>query len=509
MNHTTNEYLEQLQQDREDFVDNLETKGITGLTGNETFTELVPEVLNISSGATNIYRVASIAERDALTNINEDDMCVVYTSSIGDWQSGTEASVITFPETVSPDGLQASGTVYDSNNNYIGSYDLTFDSFYLNAYSDTFHLSVNYTSYDDGATFTRESLEATDEATGTSLVDGNTVTLPSSINFGSSFSTNISKFMQVSITTFGGLFSYKNSSWSYTDIGLNENGSNYLTSSKGYTNSGITQGSFPQGTKRDLNFLVNNRVGSFTIDTGYCLFQNNTNLKELGFTLNTSNVTDMTSMFYGCTNLKELDLSNFNTSNVTDMSGMFRSCSSLISLDISNFDVSNLKSTINMFETCSNLESLNLGNFTTNTLYSTSAMFGSCSKLIELNLSGLGTINLSSYKSADYSVMFSGCSSLKRVDLSNLAFNKDSTSNVNLRNLFYNCKALEYIDIRNLDFTAVTNYQNLFGGSASYGVPNNCLIIVKDTTQKSWVNTKFSRLTNVKTVEEYEASLNS
>lgn len=49
--HTTADYLNQLEQDRQDLVDNLETKGITGLSGDETFTELVPEVLNISGGA--------------------------------------------------------------------------------------------------------------------------------------------------------------------------------------------------------------------------------------------------------------------------------------------------------------------------------------------------------------------------------------------------------------------------------------------------------------------------
>ena len=47
---TTADYLNQLEQDRQDLVDNLETKGITGLSGDETFTELVPEVLNIPSG---------------------------------------------------------------------------------------------------------------------------------------------------------------------------------------------------------------------------------------------------------------------------------------------------------------------------------------------------------------------------------------------------------------------------------------------------------------------------
>ena len=46
---TTSDYLTQLQQDKQDLVDNLTEKGITGLTGDETFTELVPEVLNIQS----------------------------------------------------------------------------------------------------------------------------------------------------------------------------------------------------------------------------------------------------------------------------------------------------------------------------------------------------------------------------------------------------------------------------------------------------------------------------
>lgn len=47
---TTADYLNQLEIDRQDLVDNLEEKGITGLSGDETFTELVPEVLNIPSG---------------------------------------------------------------------------------------------------------------------------------------------------------------------------------------------------------------------------------------------------------------------------------------------------------------------------------------------------------------------------------------------------------------------------------------------------------------------------
>ena len=32
-------------------------------------------------------------------------------------------------------------------------------------------------------------------------------------------------------------------------------------------------------------------------------------------------------MFYGCSSLKKLNLSNFNTNNVTDMDYMFSECS--------------------------------------------------------------------------------------------------------------------------------------------------------------------------------------
>ena len=35
----------------------------------------------------------------------------------------------------------------------------------------------------------------------------------------------------------------------------------------------------------------------------------------------------MTGMFYGCSSLKELNLSNFNTNNVTYMRYMFSGCS--------------------------------------------------------------------------------------------------------------------------------------------------------------------------------------
>ena len=58
------------------------------------------------------------------------------------------------------------------------------------------------------------------------------------------------------------------------------------------------------------------------------MFWGCSSLKEINLSnFNTNNVTKMYRMFYGCSSLKEINLSNFNTNNVTDMGGMFCGCS--------------------------------------------------------------------------------------------------------------------------------------------------------------------------------------
>ena len=56
--------------------------------------------------------------------------------------------------------------------------------------------------------------------------------------------------------------------------------------------------------------------------------------------LNTSEVTNMSWMFYNCSKLTSLDVSHFNTSKVTDMKMMLGSCWELTSLDLSSFNTS-------------------------------------------------------------------------------------------------------------------------------------------------------------------------
>lgn len=58
------------------------------------------------------------------------------------------------------------------------------------------------------------------------------------------------------------------------------------------------------------------------------------NLKEINFGRNfdTSNVTNMSYMFYNCRSLTKLDLSSFNTSKLINMSNMFFGCDALKNL---------------------------------------------------------------------------------------------------------------------------------------------------------------------------------
>jgi len=44
----------------------------------------------------------------------------------------------------------------------------------------------------------------------------------------------------------------------------------------------------------------------------------------------------MDYMFYGCSNLKTLDLSNFDISSVKNMDSMFYDCNNLISLNLNS-----------------------------------------------------------------------------------------------------------------------------------------------------------------------------
>ena len=184
------------------------------------------------------------------------------------------------------------------------------------------------------------------------------------------------------------------------------------------------------------------------------MFYNCSKLTELDLSnFDTSKVTNMYGMFYNCSSLTTLDVSNFNTSNVTNMGFMFSSCSGLTALDVSNFDTSKVTDMSYMFYNCSKLTELDLSNFDTSRVTTMGSMFYNCSKLTELDVS-----NFDTSKVTDMRFMFRYCSGLTELDLSNF-----DTSNVtNMGEMFYNCSGLTELDLSNFDTSKVTYMSHMF-----------------------------------------------
>lgn len=169
----------------------------------------------------------------------------------------------------------------------------------------------------------------------------------------------------------------------------------------------------------------------------------------------TSKVTVMNSMFSGCGSLTSLDVSNFNTSSVTSMRYMFGNCASLTTIDVSAFDISNVTDITAMFSNCTGATSINLGNFNTSNVTQMFYLFKNCSSLTTLDVSGFDTAKVTTMRE-----MFNGCTNLTALDVS--GFN---TSRVTMMyGMFYDCESLTQLDLSSFNTSAVTDFRGMFRG---------------------------------------------
>ena len=202
----------------------------------------------------------------------------------------------------------------------------------------------------------------------------------------------------------------------------------------------------------DSSFMFNN-------------FSKLTTIENLGL-LDTSQVTNMSYIFMGCSKLAGLDVSGFDTTNVTTMNNMFYNCSGLTSLDASNFNTAKVTTMVSMFSGCSGLTSLDASGFDITNVTSMNNMFYGCSGLTSLDASKWNTSNVT-----DMSYMFAACSRLKTLDAS-----KWNTSNVtNMSHLFAGCSGLTTLNVLNWNTTNVTNMSGMFNdcsGLTSFDISN-------------------------------------
>ncbi len=174
--------------------------------------------------------------------------------------------------------------------------------------------------------------------------------------------------------------------------------------------------------------------------------------------LNTSEVTNMSTMFWGCNELTSLDVSHFNTAKVTDMSGMFAGCHRLKTLDVSNFDTSNVTNFENMFSYCISLTNLVVTHFNTGKATNMSYMFYQCSDLTNLDVSRFDTRNVT-----NMAYMFNCCFDLTSIDVSHF----DTGNVTNMSAIFAGCKSLKSLDVTHFDTNKTTNMGLMFSGCSS------------------------------------------
>lgn len=184
--------------------------------------------------------------------------------------------------------------------------------------------------------------------------------------------------------------------------------------------------------------------------------------------LDISAYSNLGNMFDGCSKVKNLNaLRKWDVSQVRDMGYAFHGCDGITDFSFLNdWNASNVTDTAYLFARCDGITEIDL-NWTFN---STSSIEG----------------------------MFYLCKNLKRIRLKNATFASARYASA----LFRESDKLEEIDIRSAVFSTRSSIScdRMF-----FYIPVNCLIIVKNETEKAWVLAQRSDLTNVKTVAEYEA----
>ena len=456
------------------------------------------EQLGTSGGETvktNIYKVATIADRDAITDMVEGDMCVVHTSSMANMQATDSVTAITFPATVVlPSAFTGSAWVSLRDADYTS--DIMLDLSQTRMRCDIMgndYISISYTST-DGITYTRTDTNA------------ETIEFSSPVRceYQEEWNDILGYFLQVGGVEFGGLFEYIEGAWDYVNIGSSVSASQIFKSKTAYTSDGMLSGTMGVNMSnadiKQLNKLIAEGIERNSTDSIYQLPQligaqietNGTLYFPLLEWLDVSKLTTFREMFYSVAAVKKLDLSKWNTSNVTNMYGTFNRAQNLTELNLDNWDTGKVTDMRSMFST-TKVASLDLSHFNTSNVTDMGYMFQSCGALTNLNLA-----NWNTKKVTNMTMMFKHCTVIEELDLSSF-----DTSNVtNMQEMFFCCYKLAKLDIRNFDFSKVTNYTKAFGGDST-SFPADCLVIVKDATAKSWITSKFTWLTNVKTVAEY------
>ncbi len=169
----------------------------------------------------------------------------------------------------------------------------------------------------------------------------------------------------------------------------------------------------------------------------------------------TSNVTNMSSMFHENSSLVSLDLSHFDTSKVVDMSTMFKD-SIISNLNISSFDTSSVLNMTEMFRNLP-LTVLDVSHFNTSNVTNMTGLFYGL-LVASLNLSNFETSNVTTM-----ALMFKNMPNLVNLDLTSF----DTSSVTSMYQMFISCPSLESLNLNGLDTSNVVSAYAIFAHNSS------------------------------------------
>ena len=180
--------------------------------------------------------------------------------------------------------------------------------------------------------------------------------------------------------------------------------------------------------------------------------------------IDTSSVTNMSSMFNGCSSLKTIP--QLNTSSVTNMSSMFNGCINLAT--IPQLDTSSVTNMTYMFSNCTSLATI--PQIDTSSVTNMSSVFSNC-----VHLATIPQLDTSSVTNMTY--MFSDCARLATIP------QLDGGKLTSVAYIFNNCKSLE-------NFNGIINLGQAYLTTQSANYSNYKLVLSNSTklTEQSIIN---------------------
>lgn len=173
---------------------------------------------------------------------------------------------------------------------------------------------------------------------------------------------------------------------------------------------------------------------------------------------NTSKVYNMQVAFYNCKSLQTIPVRDWDTRSVMYMDKAFAYCESLTNLDVSKWDTSKVVEMTNVFYHCSSLPTLDVSKWKTTNVLRAENLFAVCEKLTSLDVSKWDTSNITIANA-----MFSACRALTNLDVS-----KWNTSKMkNTASMFASCAKLTSLDVSKWNTSSIGDMNSMFNTCSS------------------------------------------